>query len=174
MIKDELISLHNDYGWEIGGHTLLHEELVELNYQEAMHVIVTDYDSLNSWGLHPRSFAHPGGDCPQEYFPLITDHYRNIRGSNDMAMHIPLNRLGLGYLPYQSGWSPRVIKDRIQRGIADHEDLIIIGFHQIDMATDPYGSNCHTPVFTEIMEYVHELGVRVLPLDEAVEELSKS
>lgn len=171
MLKNELLSLHDEYGWEIGGHTLQHNNLVDMNYAEARHAILADYDSLFAWNLQPRSFALPFGDCPWEYYGIITGRYRNIRGSNDTGMHVPLNRLGLGYLAYQTGWSSSVIKDRIMRGIADHEELIIIGFHELDGAANPYGTNCSTEVFTQIMDDVHELGLQVLPLDEAVEAL---
>ncbi len=171
MLKNELQSLYADYAWEIGGHTINHENLVNLTYPEARQAIITDYDSLYAWDLYPRSFALPFGECPLEYFPIIAEYYRNIRGSMDTPMHVPLDRLGLGYLPYQSGWNSSVIKARIQRGIAAHEELIIIGFHEIEGATNPYGSNCDSDTFGEIMDYVHNLGLRVLPVDEAVEAL---
>lgn len=173
LTQEELLALHHQYHWEIGGHTLKHEDLTNLSYTEARNTISADFQNLQTWNLEPRSFALPCGDCPLEYYSILTSLYRNIRGSNDLAMHVPLNRLGLGYLAYQSSWNASVIKERIQRGIADNEDLIIIGFHQIDMPADPWGCNCETETFRAIVEYVQQLGLEVLPLDEAVEKLDR-
>jgi hypothetical protein len=43
----------------------------------------------------------PRGKCPLEYYPVLTEYYTYLRGSNDYALHIPLNVQGLGYLSYQ-------------------------------------------------------------------------
>jgi len=173
LTLEQVISLHHDYHWEIGGHTLLHKDLTTLSYEEAIYAISQDYQNLASWGLHPHSFALPSGDCPMEYYPLLMSMYDNVRNSNDEPMYIPLNRYGLGYLPFQTGWNAQVIKDRIQRGIANRENLIIIGFHRIGGTPSNYPSDCTLEAFTEIVEYVSELGLPVLPLDEAVELLVK-
>lgn len=173
MTRDELTSLHNTYQWEIGGHSLLHKELTELSYEDATTAIEQDYQNLVAWGFAPHSFALPSGDCPMEYYPLLMNLYDNVRGSNDVAMSIPINRYSLGYFPYQTGWSAQVVKDRIQRGIADRENLIIIGFHRLDGPPSSYPTDCSLATFTEIVRYVNELGLTVLPLDEAVELLAR-
>jgi len=158
-------------GWETGGHTLYHQDLPELGYTEAEHVILADYDSLRAHGLNPRSFALPGGDCPREYYPIIQSRYRNIRGSSDFAMHIPLSRLSLGYLPYQSGWTADNVIKRIQQGIANGEDLIIIGFHRIETVTGGYYDNCPLEELTRIMDWVQDKRLPVMTVSQAVDSL---
>ncbi len=167
----QLGELHMQWDWEIGGHSLNHERLEELSFSEAATAIETDYANLDNWGFEPRSFALPRGVCPLEYYPLITAHYDYIRGSNDNAMHNPLNVHALGYLPFQNGWSAETIKDRIQRGIINGESLIVIGFHRIEENSPNYNANCPIAIFNEILAYVHSLGLEVLPLSEAVDKL---
>lgn len=168
MSWQQIESLEKDDGWETGGHTLYHQDLPELGYAEAQNVIIADYDSLKAHGLSPRTFALPGGDCPLEYYPIIQSRYSNIRGSSDFAMYAPLNRLSLGYLPYQSGWTAENIIKRIRQGIANNEALIIIGFHRIETVTGGYYDNCPLSEFTRIMDWVKDKGLKVKTVSEAV------
>ncbi|HQP33188.1 MAG TPA: polysaccharide deacetylase family protein, partial [Candidatus Cloacimonas sp.] len=43
MSLAQIRELHNDYNWEIGGHSLRHEDLAELTYEEAEYTISQDY-----------------------------------------------------------------------------------------------------------------------------------
>jgi peptidoglycan/xylan/chitin deacetylase (PgdA/CDA1 family) len=169
----EVASLSNQYHWEIGGHSLNHENLSQLSYTEAELAIGEDFRNLQTMGVYPRTFAIPSGNCPAEYFPIVTQYYSFIRGSSDFAMHQPLDKLSLGYFPFQSGWSASIVKERIRRGIVNRENLIVIGFHRIDADTDAYGDNCPASVFSEIIDYINELQLEVLPLAEAVDKLTR-
>ena len=170
---NQLQELYHTWHWEIGGHTLNHEQLPQLEYAEAETAITLDYQNLVSWNLSPRSFALPRGECPASYFPIITSLYQNIRGSSDFAMFCPLNRLSLGYLPFQTDWTADIVMERIRRGIANSESLIIIGFHSVGDSIPDYPANCTTAQFAQIMAGTNNLGLKVLPLAEAVECLDK-
>jgi hypothetical protein len=43
MSLAQIRELHNNYNWEIGGHSLRHENLAELTYEEAEYTISQDY-----------------------------------------------------------------------------------------------------------------------------------
>ncbi|MDP2174230.1 MAG: polysaccharide deacetylase family protein [Candidatus Cloacimonadaceae bacterium] len=171
MTWDDLRTLEHIYGWETGGHTMNHEDLPEISFAEAETTIRDDYRNLVQNELNPRSFALPKGACPQEYYQIILRYYKNIRNSSDFAMQAPVNRLALGYLPFLGEWTAAQIKDRIMRGIANRESIIIIGFHHIETPDAPTYDNCPTSELREIMRFVSERGLRVLPLAEAIEEL---
>lgn len=168
MNWSQITELELEYGWETGGHTLNHEALNQLDYELAIANIQQDKQNLSDHGLDPRSFALPRGQCPIQLYPMLTQLYQNIRGSSDFAMHHPLNRKALGYLAYQSGWPADIVKRRIQRGIANREALIIIGFHRFDTDSDEYADSCPSPIFREILQYTQDLQLKVLPLAEAV------
>lgn len=170
MTWEQIETLTLAEGWETGGHTLNHENLPTLSYAEAQDAIDSDWDLLVQHGLNPRSFSLPGGSCPTEYFPIITNRYRFIRGSNDYAMYKPYNKLGLGYLPYQNTWTANQIKDRIVRGIAAKENLIVIGFHRFETDPQVFPDTITASVFEEILQWISAKGIRVLTLSEAMEE----
>ncbi|PKN72236.1 MAG: hypothetical protein CVU50_08090 [Candidatus Cloacimonetes bacterium HGW-Cloacimonetes-3] len=174
LSQRDVTSLFNEYNWEIGGHSLNHEHLAELSYQEAETAIGADYVNLSDLGVNPRSFAIPSGNCPQEYYPIITHFYKNVRGSSDFAMYDPVDRHSLGYFTFQSGWSASIVIERIRRGIANRESLIVLGFHRIDGGEneDYAQDNCPLSEFADILRYINNLKLEVLPLAEAVDKLS--
>lgn len=165
---DELVEMELTYGWETGGHTLNHEALNQLDYEQAVYAIQQDFNNLIEHGLNPRSFALPKGQCPSQIYPFLRSLYTNIRGSSDFAMHEPLNRHALGYLAFQTGWDAQPVKQRILRGLARSERLIIIGFHRFNAETEGYMDSCSDDVFRDILEFVRDKELKVLPLAEAV------
>jgi len=172
LSRDEVISLNKQYNWEIGGHSLDHEHLPQLSYREAELAIGDDFRNLQTMGVNPISFAIPYGNCPAEYYPILLQYYQNIRGSSDFAMFQPIDRHSLGYFPYQNSWTASIMKERIRRGIVNHESLVVLGFHRIGDETDSYTDNCPATVFAEIINYIHHLGLEVLPLSAAVDKLN--
>jgi len=171
MNWDQIISLDHDYGWETGGHGLDHINLAELDYEAAAYQISDDRRLLTEHGLVPLSFALPYGVAPLDYYELISSHYANIRGSNDIPMHHPVDRLNLGYLPYQSGWTADQLKARILQGMANQEALVIIGFHRVETPNASYYDNCPASVLEEFCAWLAETGLRVMTVSEAMAEL---
>ncbi len=167
MSWEQIKELELEHGWETGSHTLNHENLTTLEPVVAEANIRQDRQNLLDHGLCPRSFALPKGMAPSWIYPLLIDLFENIRGSSDFAMHSPINRASLGYLPHQSKWSTDPIKSRILRGIANREDLIIIGFHRFDADEDIFVDSCSSATFREILDFVESLNLEVIPLAEA-------
>lgn len=167
----QLQNLYEQWNWEIGGHTFGHESLPNISYPEAETAIGADYLRLKQWGLNPKSFALPRGACPLDYYPIISTYYDIIRGSHDFAMCSPLDSHSLGYLPFQGDWDTSVIKTRISRGIANGESLIIIGFHSVGNAGNSYNATCSAAQFAQIMADIHQFGLEVMPLSEAIDKL---
>ncbi|MCK9556865.1 MAG: polysaccharide deacetylase family protein [Candidatus Cloacimonadaceae bacterium] len=169
MNWEQIREMELDHHWETGGHTLHHEQLNQLDLDEAEQNLNQDYQNLRLHGLRPRSFALPRGQCPEQVYPIILDLYQNIRGSSDFAMHSPIDRKALGYLAFQSGWTEEPVKHRILRGIMNNESIIIIGFHRFDADTNDYQDSCSSPVFRNILSFLQAQNLKVLPLHEAVE-----
>jgi len=167
---DQVRSLEIGHGWETGGHTLDHEDLAQLSYEQAELAINLDLENLVAQGLDPRGFALPAGVCPAEYYDIITRQYDYIRSIVDMSMHQPLNRYALGYFPFHTGWTAGHLITRVKRGIANGEALIVLGFHTIG-AEGGYNADCPVPEFARIIDYVGQTGLRVMTLSAALEEL---
>lgn len=168
MNWDELSELKNTYGWEVGAHGYSHPNLSELSLEEAEAEIELDLLLFREQGFDPQSFALPYGICPQEYLSLIKARYQNIRSTNDLAMHRPIDRLNLSYFPYHHGWSAQIVKDRILQAMADKEALLIIGFHQVGFSDN--WQDCPPAILEQICEFIRERGVKTMTLREAMQE----
>lgn len=168
MSWDELSELQDTYGWEIGGHGYSHANFSELSFEEARKEIEEDWSLLREKGFSPKSFALPYGICPHEYLSLIKARYQNIRSTNDLAMHKPIDRLNLSYYPYHYGWTAQRVKDRILQAMADKEALLIIGFHQVGF-TDNW-QDCHPEILEQICAFIREKGLKTMTLKDAMKE----
>ena len=60
LTRRDLVALERD-GHEIGGHTVLHADLAQLDPAERRREVCIDRRTLQDWGLHPTSFAYPYG-----------------------------------------------------------------------------------------------------------------
>lgn len=166
---DQICYLEHDLGWETGGHTFDHEHLITLDYAEADSAITRDRLELISHGLDPRGFALPEGECPLEYYEIITRQYDYARCTLDLSHQQPLNPYGIGYFPMHTGWTAEHVEARINRGVSNGEALIVIGFHCIE--NEGSAANCPAEEFERIVRYVDETGLQVLTLIDALDEL---
>jgi len=170
MHWDKLDELYHLYKWEIGGHTLNHNNLFHLSYTQAEYVIKSDYDSLVAHGYNPVSFATSFGICPLEYHPIITKYYKNLRIVSDNPMYTPINRAYIGCFYVTIRTSPRLVESRIRQAIIEKESLVVLLFHRIAEGLT-MDSNYEPDKFAELMQRLAKLDVKVLPLNEALDYL---
>ncbi len=167
----QLDSLKHTFGWEIGGHTLNHEALSTLTYEQARFTIATDYQNLQSHGLQPVSFATTFGYCPVEYYPLINSFYKNIRTCFNVSMRQPIERTCVGSFDVINSMSPDVAYGRIAQGMMERENLVVFLFHDISEQSTTYATSYHPEDFARLMHNIESRGIKVMPLSEALDYL---
>lgn len=160
-------------GWEVGGHTINHFELAELDDDEAYFQIAQDYNNFFEHGINLVSFALPAGHASERDYEIIKALYKNIRNSIDKEMHSPLNRFDLGYFVYLTEYDSEMVKERIIRGSINGEVLIVIGFHRISQDQTYAVDNCTPRELEEILSWVSEQDYQVMRFDKAIEKLLK-
>ena len=169
---EQVLEQYNN-NWEIGGHTVNHFELAELNDEEAHYQIIQDINNFSAHGINLVSFALPAGHATERDYEIIKSVYKNIRNSIDKEMHLPLNRFDLGYFAYQTEYTSENVKDRIIRASINGEALIVIGFHRISDGQTDEVTNCNVQDLEEILAWVAYKDFEVLRLDKAIEKLLK-
>lgn len=169
MTWDELEEMVFDNGWELAGHTRHHVNLASCSEEVARDEIIGEYELYLQKGFSPVMFALPAGEASTRDFEIIAECYTNIRTSRDLSMAAPVNPHYLGYFSYWTEYEPENVFLRLQRGIENKENLIVLGFHSFldDPGTQP--TNCTPEDFREIVEYVSTLDVEVMTMREAVE-----
>lgn len=157
--------------WEIGGHTVTHAELMELDDDEAYAEIAEGFQNFSVRGLNLVSFALPAGHASERDYSIIKSFYKNIRNSIDKQIHIPINRFDLGYFAYQTEYNSEMVKQRINMGSINGEVLIVIGFHRISDDPGYALAKCTIKDLEEILNWVAEKDFQVMRLDKAINKL---
>ena len=169
---EQLTELKFDYHWEIGGHSLNHLHFATLTPTEVEYQISADFDSLSQHGFKPVSFATPFGECPTAYNPLVTKYYKNVRTTQNLPMHVPINKELLGSYWVGNNYSPKSLINRVTQGMADNENLVIFMFHDLKPENPTNNINNYDPEkFKQFLSGLHDMGVKVLPLNEALDYL---
>jgi len=167
----QIDTLNRVYAWEIGGHSLSHAHLSSLTPQEADYEVSADFNNLKLHGIVPKSFATPFGECPVSYYPIINRYYKNIRTTVNVSMLSPIDRTFLGSYEVVYTQSADEVINRITQGVSDRENLIIYTFHDIKTTQSYYAYNYSPDSFRDFVLKLHNLGIKVLPLHEAIEYL---
>lgn len=163
---DDLEFLH---GWETGGHTLDHVNLVDISLEEAEIQIKHDWLNLKERGLSHYSFALPEGHASHENLTQISKYYENIRNSRDKRMYAPVNRKDIGYFFYQTGYSYTDVLERIISAKANRENLVVIGFHRVKENPQHYPDVCSPGDFMKIMDFLTKNKLSVMTIREAID-----
>ena len=65
-----------DYGYEIGSHTLDHEDLTKLTYENKKNQIIKSFLKLKeNFGIKTESFSYPYGKYDQECIGILKENY---------------------------------------------------------------------------------------------------
>lgn len=85
LTRANLSSIQAD-GNEIAGHTVTHQDLIQIDPAEAQRQICDDRANLASWGYKPVDFAYPFGDANTQVEQLAQGcGYNTSRGLGDVV-----------------------------------------------------------------------------------------
>lgn len=166
---EQVCDLEFNHGWETGGHTLHHINMPYFDEETVEYEVLQDKQNIIDHGLNPVSFALPSGHATLQQMQFLSEHYLNIRCSQDQRHIVPINRLTLGYFSYKSINTSSSAISRIIRGIENGENIIIIGFHRIIYDLDSHPNACTPEDFREILEFIESSNLEVLTLKNAVD-----
>ncbi len=173
MTWNQLDEMVLENGWELAGHTRHHVNLATCSYEEAWDEVVGEFELYTDMGYEVTMFALPAGEASTRDFEIISECYETIRTSRDITMKAPVNPHYLGYFSYWTEYEPEQVYQRIQMGMKDQEDLIILGFHSLKDPDEGALTNCSPDDFRAIVEYISKLDVEVMTIREAVRLLKK-
>lgn len=166
---EQLQDMELNNNWETGGHTLHHINMPYFDDETMEYEVLQDKQNIIDHGLNPVSFALPRGHATQQQLQFLSQHYDNIRNSQDQRHVAPINRLNLGYFSYKSEHTAASAKARIIRGIENSENIIIIGFHRFIYDLDTHPNACTPEDFRELLEFIESNNLEVTTLKNAVD-----
>ena len=128
---DEARKLQDDYKWEIGGHSISHQKMSEMDQGKLFEEVQNDKASLEQNGLKPQTFATPFGDYDQEAIGEIAAGFTGHRTFHDVGQNTwPYNNYMLQVQQVQIGVSVDTVKGYIDEAEKNGTWLILV-FHNI-------------------------------------------
>ena len=131
MSWDQVVKLQNDFGWEVGGHSVNHPLMTTLTPDQIKNEIVSNKQDLTSRGINARSFATPYGDYDNRVVAEIARNYENHRTFHDLAYNLyPYNEYRIQVQQVQVGVSMSTVKGYIDSALQSGRWLVLV-FHDI-------------------------------------------
>lgn len=131
MTWDQVRQLQDNYGWEIGSHTVNHYPLTELTYTDKEYELSKSREVLSANGFNAKSFSSPYGDYDPETISLVAKYYESHRGFWDQGTNVwPYNEYLINVVQVQVGVSIEDVKTQIDQAILNKEWVVLV-FHDI-------------------------------------------
>lgn len=158
MTWEQIAQLRDQYGWEIGGHSVNHPELAthQLTDEELVAEIAGGKQALVDHGFNPVNFAAPYGDYDNRVLAEVAKSYASLRGFWDFDPNVwPYSNFVLSNMQVQTGVSVSSVLARIDQAIASKEWLVLT-FHGIEPrpSFDPEDYQYSTANLNTIAAYV--------------------
>jgi peptidoglycan/xylan/chitin deacetylase (PgdA/CDA1 family) len=169
MMWPEVISLQNDFGWEIGSHGYSHDNLTTLSSKVAKKEILNSKRDLERQGINVRSFATPYGAHNANLTNYIAKLYDSHRTAWNLANTYPVNDYYLKARPVLPNTDPAVIKGWIDEAKANNQWLILY-FHSLTEGTPlPENDDYSTDDFRTILDHISSSALPVVQVSEGVD-----
>ena len=164
----DVVSLQNDYGWEIGAHTVSHPELPLLTAAQIMDQFTTSNSAYAAHGLNVTNLATPFGAYDNVVLTEALKYYYTHRGFADINFNtFPYNRSVLQVQSVTSVTTPAQVKAWVETAILNRQWLILV-YHDIQPALNPnYEYTTTISDFTEMADVIKSSGVSVSSVRQA-------
>lgn len=166
----QVAQLQNQYGWEIGGHSLTHPLMTEITPTQLENEASQSKAILESHGFSPVSFATPYGDYNDKVIAAIAKYYTSHRGFADIGYNTwPNDNYILRVQQVQAGVSVNTVKGYIDQAKANNTWLILV-FHDIKTtpSTDPEEYEYSVADLSAIAAYVKAQNITVKNVKDAL------
>jgi peptidoglycan/xylan/chitin deacetylase (PgdA/CDA1 family) len=163
MTWNQIGQLHQQYGWEIGSHTVTHPALGEVSIGKQEHELADSKIALAQHGYTATSFASPYGDYSNQTLALAAKYYQVHRGFWDIGYNYwPYNEYLLKVQQIQSNISVSQAESFIDHAIQDKQWVIFV-FHDIKdrPSTNPDDFEYATDSLNQIAHYAKQRQIAV-------------
>jgi peptidoglycan/xylan/chitin deacetylase (PgdA/CDA1 family) len=162
MTWAQVRNLQNNYGWEIGSHSVSHPLMTTLTPSQIERETKNSKQIFLNRGLNPQSFATPYGDYNSDVVAGIARHYTSHRPFHDSGYNSwPYTNYRLQVQQVQSGVSVSTVKSYIDQAKTNNTWLILV-FHDIKdtPSTNPNDYEYATNDLSAIAAYAKTVGIQ--------------
>jgi peptidoglycan/xylan/chitin deacetylase (PgdA/CDA1 family) len=171
MTWEQVQSLQNDYGWEIGSHSVTHAELENKNAATIIYELTESLRILLSMSLNVTNFASPYGAYDNSVLTIVAKLYNSHRGfwDRDDLNTYPYESNVLMDQSVQSSTALTQVYSWIDQAKSENKWLILT-FHEVLPQLDSnYEYVTTTSDFAAITDYIVSSGVLTRTVEESLE-----
>lgn len=165
----QVLRLKNEYGWEIGSHTVDHAALASLSKDKQEKELINSKKALADHGINATDFASPYGDYSSQTLALVAKYYESHRGFWDKgANKWPYSDYLLSVQQLQAGTPLSKAKLLIDAAIKQKQWLIFV-LHDIrdDPSHRPDDYEYAASDLDKIAAYIKEKDVPVTTIEQS-------
>lgn len=131
MTWEQIARLQNQYGWEIGSHTVHHPYLSQVPASTQEYELSASKQALAEHGIKTNGFAAPYGDYNNKILAIAAKYYESQRGFWDSGLNQwPYNDSLLSVKQVQYGVDIATVEQDIDTA-AKYNKWLILVFHDI-------------------------------------------
>jgi len=155
-----------DYGWEIGSHTLTHQDLRSLNPEEAEAEIRDSKKVLEEKGFVIKSFAYPFGKYSSNLEKIVKENYLSSRIFNTFFdyNYFNTNKYRLKTKSTSIDLSAENLCSEINKA-NERKVWLIITFH--DLNNERYW-DYPKEKFKQVLDCIRDSGIKVVKISDMV------
>ncbi|HEX5394924.1 MAG TPA: polysaccharide deacetylase family protein [Candidatus Saccharimonadales bacterium] len=179
MTWDQISQLKNNYGWEIGSHTVTHPYLATsdpvdqpqpIPFSQVSQELTQSKADLAAHGIDAKSLATPYGDYNPAVLAEIAKYYSSQRGFADLGYNDwPNSDYFLREQQVQGRVSVATVEGYINNAIANNQWLVLV-FHDIKSKASNKNDDYEysTSKLDQIAAYIKSKNVQVANVSDAL------
>jgi peptidoglycan/xylan/chitin deacetylase (PgdA/CDA1 family) len=170
MNWDQVTQLQNQYGWEIGSHTVTHPQLNTLPLDQVDQELVESKETLQSHGINATSFASPYGEVNDEVVTESLKTYNSHRGFVDRfdSRDNSYNNTNTKVQSIEESTSIDDVQSWIDQAMQTGQWLILV-LHNVAENYDPnYQWTTTNSELGQIADYIKEIGIPTMTVNQVV------
>ena len=162
MSWDQVVSLQNNFGWEIGSHGYTHSDLTQMTFEQAKSELDRSKADLINHNINVKSFASPYGSVNQSILNYVATIFDSHRSAWNLANTLPIDKYYLKARPVLPDTDPATVKSWIDSAKANNEWLILY-FHSLTSgAPQPANDDYNVNNFRQILDYIKTSNLPVM------------
>ena len=162
MSWDQVVSLQNDFGWEIGSHGYTHNNLTQMTLEQARLELDRSKADLINHNINVKSFASPYGSVNESILNYVTTIFDSHRSAWNLANTLPLDKYYLKAMSVSPTTPVSQVKLWIDQAKQNKEWLIIY-FHALTTGQSaPANYDYNVGDFEQILDYIKTSNLPVM------------
>jgi len=167
---DQVTALQNQYGWEIGSHTVTHPQLNTLPIEQVDQELTQSKDELAQHGINATSFASPYGEVSDEVVAESLKTYHSHRGFTDRfdSRDNSYNNSNTTIQSIEESTSIVDVQSWVDQALASGQWLILV-LHNVAENYDPnYQWTTTNTELGQIADYIKQVGIPTMTVGQVV------